>query len=159
MKPKRPQILEEIHQGKPLHSRTQEVFLGLMRTADLARRRFAAVVEPAGVSFQQYNVLRILRGAGKEGIPTLEVGSRLVEQTPGITRLLDRLEARKWIRRERCPSDRRQVLCWITADGLALLARLEKPVGDFDDEAFGMLTAQEQRELVRILDKVRRSGD
>src|SRR5512146_1399661 len=123
-----------------------------MRTADVMHRRFAAVVEPAGVSFQQYNVLRILRGAGKEGIPTLEVASRLVEQTPGITRLLDRLEARKWIRRERCPSDRRQVLCRITSEGLALLARLEKAVDAFDDECFAMLTAEEQRELVRILD-------
>ena len=129
-----------------------------MRTADVVSRRFAAVVEPAGVSFQQYNVLRILRGAGKEGIPTLEVASRLVEQTPGLTRLLDRLEARKWIRRERCPSDRRQVLCWITAAGLALLARLDKPVDDFDDVCFAMLTAEEQRELIRILDKIRREG-
>ena len=156
MKPKRPQILEEIHQGKPLHSRTQEAFLGLMRTANVVDRKFEAVVAPAGVSGQQYNVLRILRGAGKEGLPTLEVASRLVEQTPGITRLLDRLEKKKWIRRERCPGDRRQVLCWITPEGLALLARLDGPVADFDRQALGMLTAAEQRELVRILDKVRR---
>src|SRR5512146_1802008 len=126
-----------------------------MRTADVMHRRFAAVVEPAGVSFQQYNVLRILRGAGKEGLPTLEVASRLVEQTPGITRLLDRLEAKKLIRRERCPTDRRQVLCFITAEGLALLGRLDAPVNAFDARALGMLTAQEQRELVRILDKIR----
>ncbi len=158
MKRKRSQILDELRQEQPLHSRTQEALLGLMRTANLLDRRFAAVVEPAGVSGQQYNVLRILRGAGKEGLPTLDVASRLIEQTPGITRLLDRLEAKKWIRRERCPSDRRQVLCWITAEGLSLLDLLEAPVNAFDGQALGMLTAAEQRELVRILDKVRRAG-
>ena len=155
---KRSQILDEIHQAKPLHSKTQEALLGLMRTANVVDRRLAAVVEPSGVSGQQYNVLRILRGAGKEGLPTLEVASRLVEQTPGITRLLDRLEAKKLIRRERCPTDRRQVLCFITAEGLALLGRLDAPVNAFDARALGMLTAQEQRELVRILDKIRRTA-
>lgn len=153
---KRPQILDEIHQGQPLRSRTQEALLGLLRTANLVDRRLAAVVEPAGVTGQQYNVLRILRGAGKEGLPTLEVASRLVEQTPGITRLLDRLEAKKLIRRQRRPTDRRQVFCRITAEGMSLLGRLDAPVDAFDDEALGMLTAQEQRELIRILDKVRR---
>lgn len=158
MKAKRPQILDEIHQEKPLRSRTQEALLGLMRTANLVDRRLAAVVEPAGVSAQQYNVLRILRGAGKEGLPTLEVASRLIEQTPGITRLLDRLEAKKMIRRERCPTDRRQVLCRITAEGRSLLDRLEAPVNAFDAQALGMLTPDEQRELIRILDKIRRTA-
>ena len=127
-----------------------------MKTADLVNRRFASVVEPAGISGQQYNVLRILRGSGKEGLPTLEVASRLIEQTPGITRLLDRLEAKKWIRRERCPSDRRQVLCWITPSGLDLLAGLEQAVLDFDREVLGQLSGADLRELIRILDRIRK---
>lgn len=156
MKAKRPQILDEIRQEKPLQSRTQEALLGLMRTANLVDRQLEALVGSADVSRQQYNVLRILRGAGKEGLPTLDVASRLVEQTPGITRLLDRLEKKEWIRRERCPTDRRQVLCWITPAGLALLDRLEKPLAEFDRRALAMLTAAETRELIRILDKIRR---
>ena len=127
-----------------------------MKTADLVNRRFASVVEPAGISGQQYNVLRILRGSGKDGLPTLEVASRLIEQTPGITRLLDRLEAKKWIRRERCPSDRRQVLCWITPSGLDLLAGLEQAVLDFDREVLGQLSGADLRELIRILDRIRK---
>jgi DNA-binding MarR family transcriptional regulator len=156
VKAKRPQILDEIRQEKPLQSRTQEALLGLMRTANLVDRQLEALVGSADVSRQQYNVLRILRGAGKEGLPTLDVASRLVEQTPGITRLLDRLEKKEWIRRERCPTDRRQVLCWITPAGLALLDRLEKPLAEFDRRALAMLTAAETRELIRILDKIRR---
>jgi len=127
-----------------------------MKTADLVNRRFASVVEPAGISGQQYNVLRILRGSGKDGLPTLEVASRLIEQTPGITRLLDRLEAKKWIRRERCPRDRRQVLCWITPSGLDLLAGLEQAVLDFDREVLGQLSGADLRELIRILDRIRK---
>jgi len=153
---KKSQILEEIRQRKPLPSRSAEALLGLMKTADLVNRRFASVVEPAGISGQQYNVLRILRGSGKDGLPTLEVASRLIEQTPGITRLLDRLEAKKWIRRERCPRDRRQVLCWITPSGLDLLAGLEQAVLDFDREVLGQLSGADLRELIRILDRIRK---
>ncbi len=78
-----------------------------MRTADLARRRITTVIEPHGLTPQQFNVLRILRGAGPDGLPTLEVANRMIEQAPGITRLLDRLEAKELIKRHRCPKDRR----------------------------------------------------
>ncbi len=155
---KRALILDEIRQKKPLASLSEEAMLGLLRTTDLVRRRLAEVVEPRGISPQQYNVLRILRGAGKDGLPTLEIASRLVEQAPGITRLLDRLEAKKWIRRERCPEDRRQVLCGITEAGRALLASLDGPVREFDGSILAMLSKAEQRTLVRILDKVRQAA-
>ncbi|HSN86827.1 MAG TPA: MarR family transcriptional regulator, partial [Thermoanaerobaculia bacterium] len=88
-----------------------------MRTTDLVRRAIARLLEPYDMTPQQYNVLRILRGAGEEGIPTLEISDRMIEQAPGITRLLDRLEAKKLVRRQRCPEDRRQVLCWLTPEG------------------------------------------
>ncbi len=83
------------------------------------------IVEPHGITLQQFNVLRILRGAGDEGLPTLEVADRMIEQTPGVTRLLDRMEAKELVRRQRCPKDRRQHLCWITAKGLALLEKID----------------------------------
>src|SRR3984893_16850032 len=96
-----------------------------MRTTDLVRRQIAAFVEPHGITLQQFNVLRILRGAGADGLPTLEVAERMVEQKPGVTRLLDRMEAKELVRRQRCPKDRRQHLCWITPRGLAVLQKID----------------------------------
>ena len=95
--------------------------LGLLKTGDVVRRFLATVAEPHGITLQQYNVLRILRGAGREGLPTLEIAERLIEQAPGVTRLLDRLETKGLVKRERCPMDRRQITCRITRRGGSLL--------------------------------------
>lgn len=148
-------LQQEIRQRTPFRSLGQEATLGLMRTTDLVRRSIARLLEPYDMTPQQYNVLRILRGAGEEGLPTLEISDRMVEQAPGITRLLDRLEAKKLVRRERCPEDRRQVLCWLTAEGKDLLERLDEPVNSEDATAMSMLSVEEQKELIRLLDKVR----
>src|SRR5690349_2819740 len=126
-------LQQELKQRKPFESVAQEAVLGLMRTTDLVRRQVTAFVEPHGITLQQYNVLRILRGGGNDGVPTLEVAERMVEQTPGITRLLDRLEAKGFVSRERCPKDRRQHLCRITMNGAALLAKLDGPMGQFGE--------------------------
>ena len=126
-----------------------------MRTSDVVRRQMARVIESHGVTLQQYNVLRILRGGGSEGVPTLEVAARMIEETPGITRLLDRLEAGGWVRRERCPHDRRQHLCWITKAGAALVARLDVPVLAASDASLKGLKAQERIVLSRLLDAIR----
>ena len=103
-------LQHELRQRRPFASPAHEAVVGLMRTADLVRRQMTALVEPHGITLQQFNVLRILRGAGDEGLPTLEVAERMIEQTPGVTRLLDRLEAKELVRRQRCPKDRRQHL-------------------------------------------------
>ena len=129
--------------------------IGLLRTADVVRRTVAAVVEPHGITFQQYNVLRILRGAGADGLPTLEIATRMIEQSPGITRLLDRLESRKLVTRLRCPKDRRRVLCTVTAEGLRLLSTLDAPVHAADDSALRMLSDRQIATLLEILDAVR----
>jgi len=129
--------------------------LGLLRTADRLRRHFERVLEPYGITGQQYNVLRILRGAGTAGIPTLDIAERLVEQTPGITRLLDRIEKKGWVRRERCAEDRRQVLCYSTAAGLTLLAQLDSVVDRRELEAVAGLSRAEQKQLIRLLDALR----
>jgi len=107
------------------------------------------------ITAQQYNVLRILRGSKAEGLATLEIAARMIEQTPGITRLLDRLESRELVRRERCSTDRRQVLCWITAKGLRLLEDLDQPVDRADKRALRMLSTAEMAALLRILKKIR----
>ncbi|MDH3271649.1 MAG: MarR family transcriptional regulator [Gemmatimonadota bacterium] len=101
-----PSILEEIQQSQPFRTRSQEAYLALLRTADDSKRFISHVLEPAGVTLQQYNVLRILRGAGKDGLPTLVVGERMVERTPGVTRLIDRMERKGWVERSRCTEDR-----------------------------------------------------
>ncbi len=116
-------LREEIRQNKPFASPAQEALLALSRTTDLLQRRFAELVEPYGISLQQYNVLRILRGAGQEGTPTLEIADRMIQRTPGITRLLDKLEAKHLVRRKRCPEDRRQVLVLDHRSGLARARR------------------------------------
>src|SRR4029077_205344 len=84
-------LQHELRQRRPFTSPAHEAVVGLMRTADLVRRHMTALVEPHGITLQQFNVLRILRGAGDDGLPTLEVAERMVEQTPGVTRLLDRI--------------------------------------------------------------------
>jgi len=150
-------LQREIRQSRPFRSPSQEAAIGLMRTADQVRRYFASVLAPEGITLAQYNVLRVLRGAGPEGLPTLEVAGRLIEQTPGITRLLDRLDARGWVRRERCPSDRRQVLCYITKSGSELLARLDAAMDEADEEALSALSRREQRQLIQLMDRVRAS--
>jgi DNA-binding MarR family transcriptional regulator len=148
-------LQREIRQRRPFPSVAQEGVVSVMRTADLLRRRAAAFLEPFGITLQQFNVLRILRGGGPDGLPTLEVGARMVEETPGITRLLDRLESKGLVRRQRCPKDRRQHLCWITQEGLDLLAALDGPVVKHSDEVLRGLNREEQSDLIRLLDQVR----
>jgi len=148
-------LQRELRQTRPFASAAQEAHLALVRTADHVGRQMARVVEPAGVTLQQYNVLRILRGAGDAGLPTLEIADRMIEQTPGITRLLDRLETKQLVRRSRCPKDRRQMLCWITPDGEALLAGLDAPILEAHAAVVADLTAEEQAQLIALLERVR----
>jgi DNA-binding MarR family transcriptional regulator len=150
-------LQREIRQGKPFRSRGQEVVVALLRTADLVRRVVGRTLEPHDITVQQYNVLRILRGAGEKGLPTLEIAERMIEQAPGVTRLLDRLEVKALVRRERCVQDRRQVLCWLTPSGLELVERLDEPVDSADAQAVAMLTPEEQDRLLRMLDAIRTS--
>lgn len=149
-------LRDEIQQTKPFRSVGQEAMLGLLRTANLLRYRIAAVTEAHGVTIQQYNVLRILRGAGDERLPTLEIGERMIEHSPGVTRLLDRLEERGLVARERCREDRRQVLCRITPAGLDLLATMDQDVDDLEASALDVLERSEQRTLITLLDRIRR---
>lgn len=159
MRPTTSRIQSEIKQKRPFRSRQQEAGIALLRTADVVRRRIARVIEAGGVTLQQYNVLRILAGAGPDGMPTLEIAGRMIERTPGITRLLDRLEARKLVRRERCPTDRRQVLCRISEPGRAVLRQLEGPVNDADHDALGSIAAGDLDRLIGLLDAVRGEGE
>src|ERR1700752_3948253 len=116
----------------------ETAFLDLVRTADVLSRRLFLVLKSEDLSSNQYNVLRILRGA-PEGLPCGEIGSRMITRDPDITRLLDRLEKRGLISRSRENKDRRLVLTRISAEGLKLLARLDEPVQEAHREQLGHL--------------------
>ncbi len=128
--------------------------VGLLAAADRTRRHFSEVLRPWGLTLQQYNVLRILRGAQPEPLPTLEIGERMIEKTPGVSRLLDRLDSAGLVHRERCAEDRRQVLCSLTPDAEAILEDLDGPIAQADRACLEGLTAREKAELRKIASRV-----
>lgn len=148
-------LQQELRQTRPFSSLASAGVIGLIRSADVVRRVMADVVAPHGITLQQYNVLRILRGAGDAGLPTLEIAARMIEATPGITRLLDRLEAKALVHRERCKHDRRQVLCWITPQALELLAPLDAAMDQAAAHALHGLDTPRLTALIATLDDVR----
>ncbi len=152
---RRSKIQQEIQQKKPFGSEFEEAGVALLRTSDQLQRRLSSTVEPHDLTIQQYNVLRILRGAHPEAVPTLEIVTRMIEQAPGITRLLDRLEAKKLIQRVRCSEDRRRVLCTISPAGLALLAELDRPMFETVRACFTSLSLAQTRSLIQLLDDLR----
>ena len=155
MTPRATTLQREIKQRRPFGTRAQEATIALLRTADVVRRRLAQTVDPHGITLQQYNVLRILKGAAPDPLPTLEIAERMIEAQPGITRLLDRLVDKGLVRRERCAEDRRQVHCWITEEGLDLLADLDPVVDEADRAAVGALSGGQVEQLLRLLEVVR----
>ena len=128
--------------------------MGILRTADQVRRHFGRVVEAEQITLPQYNVLRILRGA-KGSLPTLAIAERLIEQTPGISRMLERLEAKGLIERERSQDDRRQVLCRLSRRGRAVLKKLDQPMQEADARGLEMLSAKELDQLISLLERIR----
>jgi len=128
----------------------EAAFLELLRTTDMLSRRLAQVLKPDELSANQYNVLRILRGA-PEGLSCGEIANRMITRDPDITRLLDRLEKRGLISRCRETRDRRTVLTRITSGGLQLLARLDEPVQEAHRKQLGHLGRQRLRQMTELL--------
>lgn len=153
-------IQAAIKQTRPFRSRGQEALIGLLLTAEAVRWPIQDLLASReDLTMQQYNVLRILRGAGAAGLPTLEIATRMVERTPGVTRLIDRLERKRLVERERAAPDRRQVICRITAAGAELLRGLDRPVDALDERMMASLDQAELAELIRLLDKVRLANE
>lgn len=155
MSRKRSAIAQEIHQTKAFAGPEDEAAVALLRTVDMLRADLERTLAPRGITPQQYNVLRILRGSHPEPLATLEIAERMIERAPGITRLLDRLEAARLVRRERCGEDRRIVHCFITREGLALLAALDEPVHTVGHQRVGRLSKSELAKLLQLLDRIR----
>ena len=151
-------VQSEIRQTKPFRSSAQEATIALLRTASIVSRALGRVVEPAGLSLAQYNALRIIRGAGTGGIPTLSIRERMIEEGTTITRLLDKLEDAGLIRRERSFPDRRQVLCFVADAGRKLLETLDPKVNSADEEAVASLNQAQLERFIELLDAVRQSN-
>src|SRR5215475_546708 len=137
----------------------KEAYVALLHTADLVRTAFAAVLEPYDMTGQQYNVLRILRGAEPDGLPTLTIAERMIENTPGVTRMIDRLESKGLVAREIRPQDRRCVYCRVTKKGLNLLEPLDQPVDEFNRSVFCALSKAELEQLTALLMKTRQAHE
>jgi len=159
MTKRRLSIQEELQQRRPFQTKREEVFLALLRTAAVVKRPVARVVEERELSLAQYNVLRILRGAGDDGLPTLTIRERMIEEAAGITRLIDKLEGAGLVVRDRAASaDRRQVFCRVTEAGLRLLSELDPLVTAADDRALAELDESRLDELLALLEEVRASA-
>jgi DNA-binding MarR family transcriptional regulator len=150
-------LKDEIKQGKPFASLEAEVFLNLARTMDVLARGSEEILKLAGLSHAQYNVLRILRGAGDQGLCCREVAERMVTRDPDITRLLDRLERRGLLARSRDSRDRRVITVRITAAGQKLLKDLDGPMAEYNRKLLGHMDRNDLRKLVELLEAARES--
>jgi len=149
-----PKIYEEIKQNKPERRPGQAAVMTIFRTADILHHAIERSLAAFGVSNEQFNVLRILRGAGKNGLPTLEISSRMLSRSPNVTRLLDKLIAKKLVRRSRPKEDRRVVIISVTPQGLELLTHLDGIVDNVFNN-FPRITNAEMETLVNVLDRIR----
>jgi DNA-binding MarR family transcriptional regulator len=146
-----PSLQDELRQTKPFGSLEQEATLSVERTAAVLRHGVAEALRPYGVTPAQYNVLRILRGAGPDGLCRHEVSDRLLTQVPDVTRLLDRMEAAGLVTRERSTEDRRLVATRITEEGRRLLARTDEPIMKLHAAQLGHLGPEKLRALIDLL--------
>lgn len=148
-------LQEEIKQSRPFATLEEEVLLNLRRSADYVNHYFQQLIKPLGLTSTQYNVLRILRGAGEEGLRCSEIGERLVSSDPDITRLLSRLQKQKYIRRKRNPKDRRVIYAMITAEGLKVLQDLDPVVIDAGKALLQHMNKEKQTTLLALLEEIR----
>jgi DNA-binding MarR family transcriptional regulator len=150
-------LQKELRQNKPFTSLEHEATLSIERTAAVLRHGVAEALREFGVTAAQFNVLRILRGAGEGGLCRHEIADRLVTQVPDVTRLLDRMEEAGLVVRERSAEDRRLVSTRVTEEGLALLDRIDQPIAQLHARQLSHLTREQLRTLIDLLALARRS--
>lgn len=149
----------ELKQRKPFRSLKDEAILNVWRTGDFVAQRLHQRLKSKGITQTQYNVLRILRGAGDDGLPCSEIAGRMLTHDPDITRLLDRLVRGRLARRTRLRHDRRVILARITARGMRLLAEVDPLVNRLIDETMGHVKDRRLRTLIALLEEVRSGSD
>lgn len=145
----------EIAQHKPFACLEEEAFINIARSYEHMQQGFTELFRNYNLSTTQYNVLRILRGAGPDGLSCSEAAQRMISHDPDITRLFDRLEARGLVRRERSSADRRIVLAFITPAGLELLESADGPVNALHREQMSKLSPDQVEQLVGLLELLR----
>ena len=149
-------IYHEIHQTKPFRSLEEEVYIGIRLTSQVMEEPWARYLRRTeGISPSQYNLLRILRGAGVEGRTMREIAERMINRDPDVTRLADRTVKLGLARRMRDSEDRRVVKLFITEKGLAMLGRLDDAVETFLKQALGALGPKRLRTLRDLLGEAR----
>jgi MarR family transcriptional regulator, organic hydroperoxide resistance regulator len=147
-------IQAEIKQNKPFESLEQEVFLTLLWIADRMQWRLSEVLKQYGLSPTQYNALRILRGAGKDGLPCSEVAERMITRDPDITRLFDRMGKMSLVQRRRGSADRRVVVAQITNKGTELLKQLDPVLREFLHQLLGHAGTKNLKTLLNLLEEL-----
>lgn len=145
----------ELKQKVPFTSREQEAYLALLRTADALQSSIEAKLKEFGLTGTQYNALRILRGAGTQGLPCSEVGERMITHDPDITRLLDRLQKRGMVERTRDKHDRRVVFGKITPAGQKLLREMDGPIERHGRDMLRHVGQEKLQGLIELLELVR----
>ncbi|HET6577746.1 MAG TPA: MarR family transcriptional regulator [Gemmatimonadales bacterium] len=145
----------ELKQTKPFPRRSSEALLSVLRTAALLEHQLNEALRPYGITELQYNVLRILRGAGPDGRCGREISERLVSKVPDVSRLLDRMEGMQLLRRARDPVDRRHVTARITPRGLRVLEAATAALDEFERERFAHLDPERLQHLIDGLADVR----
>lgn len=152
---KRTTLQDELKMTRPFKSLEEEALLSIARTAAIIEHTFSEALKPHDLTPTQYNVLRILRGAGEAGLCRNEVGQRLVTQVPDVTRLLDRMESAGLISRHRSGGDRRYVTTRISDKGLKLLEKIDRELPAIQGGLLGHLGPKRLREMVTLLEDVR----
>jgi DNA-binding MarR family transcriptional regulator len=145
----------ELQQKTPFASQEQEAYLSLLRTADALEAQVEEWLKGFGLTGTQYNALRILRGAGPEGLPCREIGERMITHDPDVTRLLNRLEDRGLVERTRARHDRRIIYGKITAAGLKLLREMDGPIEKHGREMLRHVGHEKLKQLIELLELVR----
>lgn len=148
-------LQNELKQNRPFANAAEAAHLAVLVTAERLKTGAAGVFKPKDLTAAQYNVLRILRGAGKDGVTCTEISGRMITRDSDITRMLDRLEARGLISRIRQADDRRVVKAFISKDGLQLLRDLDRPLRKFVESQMTGLSERDLKKLVSLLDKIR----
>ncbi len=145
----------ELKQRIPFTSIEQEAYLSLLRTSDALQSQVEEILKEFGLTGTQYNALRILRGAGSDGLPCSEIGERMITRDPDVTRLLDRLQKRGLVERSRGREDRRVIYGKITLAGLKLLREMDVPVAKHGREMLRHVGQRKLKDLIELLEQVR----
>ena len=150
-------ILEEIRQSRAFQDSREEAALNILRTADALKRGLDLLLKRHGITSAQYNVLRILRGAGAEGLNCSGIAERMITAEPDVTRLLTRMESLGLLTRRRDSNDRRLVTATATERGLQLLKEVAQPLRALQEHQFALLNQDALERLIAGLEKVRES--